>query len=839
MNRPDALRHNRVSCPSLNAPLISTFATRSSSNLPLMQEVSYFDSRMTALGVNDSNNSITVRNEEAEFPQPSQYTTPIFTEDKSTGDIEILYYRINGELITYEQVSDSKTGHINAKSKIYKTRRLKEPKGDMKYVLPSGQETLPWFPPALVAKYNAMEQVPTLILTEGVFKAMCGSIAGLDVVGLASITCYKQRNGKLYDDIALLIERCNVQNIVIMWDADCLNISKKDLQTGDDITNRPNTFFYSAKKISELISKLNFAKTRETPSVYFSHPRYDALPQKPKGLDDIIIAGREAGREARIVQEAAKPWDEQFFFYSQNIKNGTASLQRYFRLDSAEKFYDFHCAQIESREFKFKGSIYKYSESKEELEMQAPEWANRVKWVGDEFFLDDVVPGAYGDIRRLISYKQGQFSKMFGNDFWQYLQHHRAFVNIPDHFTYQQILEKEDGAKYYNRYFPFPHVPQEGNWDTIKELLLHLFGTTPIKHAITGKEYQPIDLALDYIQLLLTKPTQMLPILCFYSPENNTGKSTFGKLMMALFGDNAVPIGNNELQSEFNDVFVDKLLAVCEETLLERKRDAERLKALSTSEKVTVNPKGQKQFTIDFFCKFIFTSNNLRMIYVSKHDQRYWIIQVPVIKKENPNMLEEMKAELPALVAYLKTRELSTPKEGRMWFHHSLIHTRVLDNMVRVNEPTDATNLRENIREWFMMDKELKEIQMTMKEIKEEFFNSKTSSAWISEIMKDYLCVDLLRDITGEAVFKRGYYSKYEAQFSQETKAEEIVLVQKPFRGRPYVFRREHFISENEVKYPDPGIQTTLELPPAPPPQHKKVIEGAMQEASPGDEAPF
>jgi hypothetical protein len=789
-------------------------------------EVSFFAQRMASIGVTDSNATITVYNPDAEFPQPDKYQTPVFTEDKSTGDIEILYYRINGDLIQYEQVSDAKTGHINAKTKLYKTRRLKEPKGDMKYSMPSGMETLPWFPPALVEKYNNGEQVPTLILTEGVFKAMCGSIAGLDVVGLASITCYKQRNGKLYDDIVLLIEKCNVQTVIIMWDADCLNISAKDLQITEEITKRPFTFFNSAKKIAELVTSINFAKTREKPNVFFSHVRFDALPERPKGLDDLIQIGTLHNKVPAIVQQATRPAETQYFFKSLNITSTTATLLKYFRLHDYEAFFDAHRDQIGSREFLFKGSTYRWSEAEDKLIMQAPEWAKRVIWVGDEFFLDDNVPGAYGSIRKLIAYQQGQFVKMYGKEFWAHLQHHRAFVNIPNHFEYKRILEMEDGAKYYNRYFPLPHVPAKGTWATIEKLFRHIFGAGDVRHS-DGRLYQQYEMGLDYVQSLLTNPTQMLPVLCLYSPENNTGKSTLGKLLMHMFGDNAVPISNNDLQSDFNEMFVDKLLAICDETLLERKRDAERLKAMSTAEKIMVNPKGSKQYSIDYFCKFIFTSNNLRMIYVSKHDQRYWIIRVPQLQEgsDDPHMMEKMKAEIPAFIHFLKGREMHCPKEGRMYFHYSLLRTKIFEDMVKVNEPSEATNLRDNLREWFIADSEAAEIRMTLKEIRTEFFSERTNVAWIQEILRDYICADLAKNPkTGESMFERGYYTRYETYINPDTNMEDIRPVKKAYRGRPYVFYRERFLTEGEVSY------TESEQPPQAAATHPKVIETAMND---------
>jgi hypothetical protein len=220
------------------------------------------------------------------------------------------------------------------------------------------------------------------------------------------------------------------------------------------------------------------------------------------------------------------------------------------------------------------------------------------------------------------------------------------------------------------------------------------------------------------------------------------------------------------------------------------------------------------------------------MIYVNKHDQRYWIMRVPVLTEDNPNMLEEMKLEIPAFTQMLMTRKLATEKESRMWFHPSLIRTRIFDDMVRVNEPTDATNLREQIREWFIADPELTEIRMTLKEIREEFFKGSANISWLQEILKDYIGVDLVRDpITKDAIFERGTYTKFET-FLNSNNEEDTRQVRKAYRGRPYVFNREDFLSGKEVTYPvpedanstnilthPPVIQTAMALDNPPPPE--------------------
>lgn len=789
-------------------------------------ELSFYQQRMSLLGVTDTNNRISIYDPEAEFPQPDTATWPLFAEEKTTGDIMISYYTVDGEAIRYTVEGDGKMSHVNAKTRYYETRRLKEPKGDMKYQMPAGQPTRPWFAPQLVEKFKAGTHIHTLVLTEGVFKAWQGAQIGVDVVGLPSVTCYKDRDG-LYRDVQRLIEQCNVINLMILWDGDCLNISKQDLAKGEELTNRPNTFFSSAKRIAELALKIKYEKTREKVNVYFAHVKSDAVQGSPKGLDDLIQAVQTEypDRLPRLVEElqqpdAAKP----FFFFIENITSSTARLRKYFRFEKVEAFFDFHAHIIGTREFSFFGSKYRYSETEDKLQMIAPEWANRVKWVGDEFFLEDVVPGAVRSRRKLIPYNQGQFTKMFGKDFWGYLTHYKAFCNIPNHFKYQQIIETEDGSKYYNRYFPFPWAPEQGNCDTCIGIVKHIFGTHEVPHASRPDVRIPAyELGLDYIQLLLTQPTQVLPVLCLYSAENNTGKSTFGKMLMLMFGDNAVPIGNQDLHSDFNEMYVDKLIAVCDETLLERKKDAERIKAMSTAEQIMVNPKGQKQYTIDYFCKFLFTSNNLRMVYVTKHDQRFWIIKVPVLTSDNPNIMSDLKAEMPAFVHFLKNRKMATERDSRMWFHPSLIRTSIFRDVVRVNEPSEATNLRDRLTEWFSQDLELKELRMTLKEIRDEFFSERTSISWIQEILNDHLGIDLLRDGEGKAVFERGYYLKYVLRTMPDG-SEDLVPEKRPYRGRPYCFRREDFINDSEIRYADtaaPVGQSAL--------SHPAVIQTAME----------
>lgn len=748
---------------------------------------------MLPLGVTPDNNKITVTNPNVDFPMTGKTEAEIFSEDKD-GNIVIMYWRINGDLITYPVVGSGKMSEINAKTKTYITKRLKEPKGDMKYQMPAGQGTKPWFSPETTAAYGRKDKIETIYLTEGVFKAWAASKEGAHVVGLSSVTTYRDAEGGLHTDIQRLIIDCRVENVVVLWDADCIDISTTALKMRDDLTKRPYGFFAAVKNIQKLVGKIKIPKEQPTPTVHFMHVKSDCLSSKPKGLDDLIIAAKRVGKDATVIRHMLDLNGDSPYFYKFNIKaSGLPLLLEHFALNNIQSFYNRHLSIIKESEFFYKGDLYRWDDTKDELALMAPGWAKELRWIGDEFFVERLVPGATRDRRVLLKRDQATLVKQYGKDFYTYLEYYDGFCNVPSHFDYQRIIEKE-GKNFYNRYFPFKHEPEKGDCDNIIRFFKHIFGEEKVKHPVTGSEYLSWEMGLDYVQILLNEPNMILPIVCLFSLENSTGKSTFGKLLGHIFGDNVVQIGNADLQSDFNEVYSDKLLAVCEETLLERKKDAERVKALSTSDQITVNPKGQRQFAIDFFCKFMFFSNNRRMIYLTKHDERYWIIQVRKAKGEDVNLLRKMKAEVPAFIDYLQDRKLHTERESRMHFHPGLVKTDAFYDTVKVNEPQAATDLREGIAELFLESKDLQVIEMPNGKIKEEFFSPTASTKWVHEILKDYLNVDLKRDKNGVAKTQRGEYFRY----IYDEHAQKFVKDVRKWKGRPYIFKRADFVDDSE-----------------------------------------
>jgi hypothetical protein len=157
-----------------------------------------------------------------------------------------------------------------------------------------------------------------------------------------------------------------------------------------------------------------------------------------------------------------------------------------------------------------------------------------------------------------------------------------------------------------------------------------------------------------------------------------------------------------------------------------------------------------------------------------------------------------MKQEIPAFVYFLKNRKLLTKRESRMHFNPDLLKTDVFMDTVRVNEPSAATDLREQVKELFIDNPGKQELLLPMKNIREEFFTPKTSVSWIQEMLTDYLGVTQLTGKDGKAVVKRGEYTKY--IFDEYADGGEGAMVPKTIKwlGRPYVFDREKFIAPEE-----------------------------------------
>lgn len=803
-----------------------------------MSELTYFEKRMQLLGITAEMNRINIWQYNSEKTTNELQPVPIFKESEK--GIEIYVYTIDRELITYNKEGS------RWKNKHYSITRLEHPiekdNGDtIKYLIPKGQGSYPFFPPRLVEKYEKKGAIDTLYLVEGFFKAFKGAMHGIDVVGLSSITHMKEKErGTLHPDILKIMIACQVKKIVWLTDGDCLDITSKDLTDSIDLYKRPKGFFSSIETFKTLLDDYKDIEK------WFIHIDIDAIRERNKettrdevkGLDDLLV--KFAGKERDVVDDIYSFSKNSAYFQKFNISWALNKVYNYFHLGNVKDFYLFHVdrrPELKDKEFKFIGTLYKYNEQTSECEVIIPQASKDYFRVGDTYHKFVEIPNKYGQLEKSFRVRQkGTIQDDHGKNFIKFIPKYEAFCNVPNHVNFQQVIHGN-----FNIYNPMEHEPEgnpctEEDCPTIIRFVEHIFGMHTIEMKRdpgapgglieTGRKIHYKELGLDYLQLLYQKPTQKLPILCLVSRENETGKSTFAMLLKNIFTANVAIVGNADLADNFNAHWASKLVIICDETKIDKQSVVEKVKSLSTADKIMMNSKGKDHVELDFFGKFMFLTNNEEnFIYANDEDLRYWVIKVPRIREKNPNLMELMLDEIPAFLSYLNNRKPVTDKITRMWFDPYLLKTDALKKVIEHSKPTIEKELRQYFREVFS-DFGVEEILMSRKDVHKEVFNNKFEANYLEAVLKERIGVqpyfvwavgDLEYNTNGEALeaieklpqsgseiltpvkkFKtlRYNYPRWEEKFNDGKK--EMCRVDISCNGRPYVFRRIEFISDEE-----------------------------------------
>ncbi|MCO6499104.1 MAG: hypothetical protein J5I47_01860 [Vicingus serpentipes] len=811
----------------------------------------YFEERMAQIGVTEDNNLITYTYDNKGNHIPNQFDIEgnghpevfdannniincaggrdfkIFEEDEH-GNICINYLNKFNNKAQWKK--PGRKFSENYQIKRYKVPVIDPKTGQLKkYHLPKGAGSFPFLPPKLIEKYQKAEPIKNLFLTEGAIKAFKASINDIDIVGLTSITHYKDKTtGTIHGDIIDIITRCQVQNVFWLVDGDCLDISDKYPEDKEiDLYKRPNIFFNSVRSVQKLLTDYDV-------NIYFAHVISDSVEGSPKGLDDLIYAKEQLAiqeverhiakgiikkndrakeiervlNEVRIdiVSDLNKVSTNNTYIHKIDVTHSFNKLRAYYHLKNVNGFYEFHKDRIGSNEFIWNGTKYKYDEEKNECEVIIPAAARNYFRVGDQYHEWVEVPNKHGQIERRFDRRlKSTITDDHGKKFVDHILKLKAFCNVPDHENYQPIIRN-----CMNVYQPFTHEPlsddvTEEDISSTLHFLKHIFGSNIIKwrHPKTGKQtdVNELDLGLDYVQLLYQKPTQILPIVCLVSKENNTGKSTFAKWLKLVFEQNMAIVGNADLQNDFNAFWATKLIVCCDEAFIEKKVVVEKIKSLSTADKITMNQKGKDQSEIDFFGKFLLLTNNEdNFIYASEDDVRFWVRKIPKIPPSelNVDVLAEMQEEIPAFLKYLSKRKLSTENLHRAWFDAELIKTDALRKVIEYSRPTIEKEIRAKIKEMFL-DFDLEEIQMTTKDLKAEFFkNSRYEDNYIAKVLSENLNLERYKNEEGKEVTKRHSYPKFEKNYEEGRQVTKQVEVQT--NGRPWVFKREDFVTQEELE---------------------------------------
>lgn len=115
-----------------------------------------------------------------------------------------------------------------------------------------------------------------------------------------------------------------------------------------------------------------------------------------------------------------------------------------------------------------------------------------------------------------------------------------------------------------------------------------------------------------------------------YSKSKGTGKSVFGSVLRALFGEeNSANLnGVSKLLQRFNAAPLLSKLVICEEVQIKQGSDtANSLKTLVTEPTTTIEQKGQEQRQIQQRCCFVFNTNRIPF-WLEGDDRRHFVVDV-------------------------------------------------------------------------------------------------------------------------------------------------------------------------------------------------------------------
>lgn len=617
--------------------------------------MSYLSDRLAAYHITEADNTF-----RAEAEEPGRTVSFRFFTETDKGDISINYLTPDGS-VEYFNHGRNQTRRFSR----IRYARPEEHKGKdgkpTKYFQEKGTETFPFVTPTVISAYRQGEPLKVLYVVEGEFKAFCLHMQGLPAVGIGGVQNFRDaRKTRLHPYLTDIIGRCRVQNLVLIYDRDCVEVHWED---GKDLAERPIMFYSALNTFNELLKPYDV-------TLYFAHV---ARKVDQKGIDDALLAN--PGNRDGILDEltAFTEGMPHRHWVTTYLVTGISPMKimKLFGLDNVDSFSQIYKEELDNREFRWKHNDYYIDENGKPV----VSWMKRTKEyvrVGVNYY--HVVNEEFNGYTEtnLTLWKPTLIKTDYGEKFLSQVPKFDGFANIPenDPDRYRHVIHASKNditSTLYNLYAPVLHRPVEGEWRTINRLVHHIFD---YKNIAGVPMYE---MALDYIQLLYTRPAQHLPILCLVSQEQATGKTTFLKLLKGIFTENMALLDSARLSGNFNSHWAGKLIVATDEAFLdtEKKELANRLKMIATNDVIPMEGKGRDSVQVANFAKLIMCSNDEKnFARIEAEDTRYWVVKVASIPRDerDTHMDEKLLKETPAFLWFLKNRQLYYPERTRLWF---------------------------------------------------------------------------------------------------------------------------------------------------------------------------
>ena len=299
-------------------------------------------------------------------------------------DLIIEYYDLEGREVTYVKKGSNKSEQF-FRIRWQNPTLHKDASGNpYKYHSPKGGGTHLYIPQAIRSAYKVGKKIQTLFIQEGEKKAEKCCKHGIMSVGISGIHCIANNNA-LPAAFQQLIQKCEVENIVLLFDSDWDEISS-NIRTGDRVDQRPRTFMQAAINYKHYFR--GFFPQGITFEIYFGHVQ----PGNEKGIDD-LLAGKLKGSEDSLTQEINRlmhekePVGEHIRLWRVTSWTSDYKFEQLWSLHSAQEFAEKYKSTLQNLpEFTIGKHRWRFREGKfesaqpvenDEQYWQIEEWEDR------------------------------------------------------------------------------------------------------------------------------------------------------------------------------------------------------------------------------------------------------------------------------------------------------------------------------------------------------------------------------------------------------------------------------------------------------------------------------
>lgn len=719
---------------------------------------SYFTKRLTELQVTENDLLVS-----ATFEHGRTIKVPLFSQCEE--GISITYLDPFGNVQYYTQKGKQK--------QFLRLRRAKPLNGE-KYSQPYKSGIFPFITPQIINKVKTKVEIETLFVVEGEFKAFAlTQHLGIDAIAIPGIQSFVEKeSNELHQDIQIIIKECKVKTLVLLFDADCLDLTDNFEK---DLYDRPFGFYNAIKRFKDYTKPLNI-------DLYFTHIKSN-FTKIAKGIDDLILHPNTKKAQLKKELYSFTTGNKDYLECLNVTGNSINKVLKYFNLETVKEFYVKFQDVIQEREFIWKGN--KYYHDGEKLKISWYGAASQYMRVASNYYKKIHSINSRGELEEVIQpWSPAEINRDFGNnkEFFKQIPRYDIFCNRPDHTNdYQKVITAEkDGiiTKAYNIYSKVDHKIKPGKYENIEKFLKHIANSKNL----AGESL--FEFLLDWIQICYQNPTQMLPVLCLVSKERNTGKSTFLTFLKLIFKGNATILDNERFTGKFTSHYISKLIIGVDESFIrtDQAHIKERIKNLAVGKTQWLEGKGRDAQEIDYFGKLILCSNNeSNFMQIDTDENRHCVLKVPVLLEFDPDLLTKMESEIPCFLHFITNRTLYYPKKTRSWFEFDVFKTEAMQAVQERTKNRIEREILEYITEIFQKTNQIS-LEFTPKDLAiglNSYLQLKTSPTSI----KDHL-IDM--------GFKPQIQKRYDLYNSEGN-----LIENKP--GTPYLFFRSDFIKDEDL----------------------------------------